>query len=91
MKPAYARHRKDMNEAELVALARKLGAWILPVAMPCDYLGFVRGQWRPIEIKNGAAQFTERQEIFLEDCRRRSAPVLIWREERDVLEALGAK
>ncbi len=78
--------RRDANEQELIAEARKLGWWLIPLSRPVDWLGYWRGVWLPIEIKSGSGTLTEAQETFIELADARGAPVLIWRTLDDVVE-----
>lgn len=88
--------RRDKNEPELVKFAERLGAWMIRIDQPCDWLLWFRGNWQLVEIKDPACQghseeFTVAQRIFRAEALRRGAMLIVWRTERDVLSTLGAK
>lgn len=88
--------RRDNNEPQLKSVATSLGWWLISLDKPVDFLGYRRGQWHVIEIKNPdceghADEFTPEQQIFHADAKHRQAPVLIWRTVDDVLRSSGAK
>lgn len=88
--------RRDRNEPKLVKFAERLGAWMIQIDEPCDYLLWFRGNWQLVEIKDpiceGRAQeFTEAQRIFRAEALRRGATLIVWRTDQDVLLTLGAK
>jgi len=87
--------RRDENEHALVSIARALGAqWVQ--AGPLDGWVCWRGRWMPVEIKRPEregrkGEYTEEQLRFFQRCRERGSPWLVWRTERDVYDALGAR
>lgn len=93
--PKYAA-RRDNNESPLVLLAQRLGWWLTKLNEPCDWLGWRRGQWHAIEIKNPdceghADEFTAKQLQFHVEAAKRGAQVLIWRTDDDVLQSSNAR
>lgn len=82
--------KRDANEPELLEIVKAFGAvWIC--APPLDGWVIWRGQFIPVEIKNGKNRYTDSQVKFLAQCKERNAPVWTWREPRDVFESLGAR
>lgn len=88
--------RRDANDFDLVAAARKLGWWLTPLDTPCDYLGWhAQLGWRPIEIKLPAgprgghshSKLTKAQVAFHAEAHRRNAQVLVWRTVDDIIAA----
>lgn len=89
MMPRYAA-RRDLNEPELVRVARKLHWRLWKMHEPSDFLGLHRGVWHPIEIKNPeyegqASEFTAQQKLFHTDVKNCGGRVLVWRTELDVI------
>jgi hypothetical protein len=88
--------RRDKNEPQLIKFAERLGAWLIPIDEPCDWLLFWRQRWELIEIKDPnceghADEFTEAQKAFRAEAFRRGARLIVWRTEHDVLNTLNAK
>jgi len=88
--------RRDLNEPELIKLARRLGAWMIKLDEPCDWLMFYRGQWQPIEVKDPtcegrADEFTAAQRAFRAEAFQRGARLIVWRTEADVLKSLDGR
>ena len=79
--------KRDANEAAIIKTARLCGWFLTKLDTPCDWLGWFRGNWRPIEIKTKAGRLTKAQREFFSECISRNAPVLVWRSETDVVEA----
>lgn len=93
--PRYAA-RRDNNESPLIRLAAQLGWWLIKTNEPSDFIGWRRGQWQLIEVKNPdceghADEFTAKQGIFHKDASNRGAKILIWRREADVLRDSNAR
>lgn len=93
--PRYAA-RRDNNESELIKLAEQLGWWMIPLAEPWDWVGWRRGQWLPIEIKNPdceghADEFTAKQRMHHTEAFKRGAKILIWRTADDVIRDSQAR
>jgi len=83
--------KRDHNEAELVAMAEKLGAMIVKEG-PLDlWLWHPKTGFVPVEVKSPRGQYTQAQKKFLYLCELNHAPHLLWRTESDVLACLGAK
>lgn len=84
--------KRDINEGELIALARQLGAEF-EKAPPLDWWCGFRGRWVPLEIKNldGRNRYTDAQTRFQIRCNERQLPMWVWRTESDVYRDLGAK
>jgi hypothetical protein len=84
--------RRDANEDALVSLVEELGGYFVKSG-PLDGWLFHRGSWRPVEVKNpkGRDRVTRSQEIFIGQCVHIGAPHLVWHDEEDVLNSLGAK
>jgi hypothetical protein len=85
-----------MADPELAAFARQLGAWLIPLDEPCDYLLAWQGKWHLIEIKDPdkrghADEFTNAQQRFHREASERGMPIVIWRTDADVLATLGAR
>lgn len=88
--------RRDAVEPELIGLARALGAWMVQIDEPTDWLMFYRGRWEPVEIKDPATQghaneFTLTQRTFRQEAFRRGAKLIVWRTKDDVYNTLNAK
>lgn len=88
--------RRDSVEPELVKLARTLGAWLILLEEPSDWLMWYRGRWEPIEVKDPACQgraneFTPAQKAFRAEATRRGAKLIVWRTQDDVLDTLNAR
>jgi hypothetical protein len=88
--------RRDLVEPELVKLARTLGAWMIKLDEPCDWLMWFRGKWELVEMKDPSKEgwkdeFTNCQREFLAEAFKRGARIIIWRTEADVLTTLNAK
>jgi hypothetical protein len=81
--------RRDSNEADLVKLARKLGAHMVKTDIPTDYIGIWRGRIWLVEIKRPDGKFTKGQVAFLETAKSLGTPVLVWRTPEDVIAALS--
>lgn len=95
MSRTYTVHRKDNNHADLVATAKRLGAWVR-VYPPLDLLVWV-GKWQmwmPVEIKDPKKEghkdeYTPAQLKFFEDCKKHNAKWWVWRNDNDVKRDLG--
>lgn len=88
--------RRDIVEPELIKLAIKLGAWMIKLDEPCDWLMFYRGTWQPVEIKDPvkeghADEFTPVQRAFRAEAFRRGAKLIVWRTIDDVLYTLNGR
>lgn len=88
--------RRDIVESELVKLARKLGAWMIKLDEPCDWLMFYRGRWEPVEVKDPACEghadeFTPAQRAFRAEAFRRGAKLIVWRTQDDVITCLNGR
>jgi len=83
--------RRDVNEPELVKLARALGAQMERIHEPCDWLCGYRGLWTPVEVKTEDGTLTDGQEKFRERCVTYRTPFWVWRGESDVLRCLMAR
>jgi hypothetical protein len=95
MSPKHAK-RRDLCEPELVKLARTLGAWMIKLDEPCDWLMWYRGNWQPVEVKDPgceghADEFTPAQRAFRAEAFRRCAKLIVWRTREDVFNVLGAR
>ncbi len=87
----YAK-RRDSNEAAIEDAAEKLGWWLIETDQPGDFIGWFRGQWEIIEVKDPKVQghaneFTPSQQKFHENAKHRGAKVLVWRDVQDVVNA----
>jgi hypothetical protein len=88
--------RRDAIEPELIKLARTLGAWLIELDEPCDWLLWYRGSWNLIEVKDPsceghADEFTPAQKAFRAEASRRGAKLIVWRDRQHVLATLGAR
>lgn len=88
--------RRDDVEPELVKLARKLGAWLIKLDEPCDWLMWYRGRWELVEIKDPsceghADEFTPAQRAFRAEAFRRGAKLIVWRTTDDILKSLNGR
>lgn len=83
--------RRDNNESILVDTARRLGALMVFIGHPCDWLLGFRGRWYVVEIKALRGTYTDSQKVFIDHCQRHDLPFLTWRTEEDVYDSLGAK
>jgi hypothetical protein len=88
--------RRDITEPEIIRFARELGAWLVPLDEPVDWLLAWRGQWYLVEIKQPHREghlheFTEAQRQFQRQCGERGMRIHVWRTDADVLATLGAK
>ncbi len=91
----YAK-RRDSNEAAIEDAAEKLGWWLIQTDQPGDFIGWFRGHWEIIEVKDPkveghADEFTPAQQKFHEQAKCRGAKVLVWREVQDVINATRAR
>jgi hypothetical protein len=88
--------KRDAVEPELVKLARKLGAWLIRLHEPCDWLLWYRGRWELVEVKDPgceghADEFTPVQRAFRAEAFRRGATLIVWRIQDDVLKTLNGR
>lgn len=88
--------RRDDNELDLIKLAQKLGAWLIKLDEPCDWLLWHRGHWELVEVKNPdcaghADEFTPAQREFRAEAFRRGAKLIVWRTQDDVLNSLNGR
>ena len=88
--------RRDDVEPELVHLARKLGAWLVKLDEPCDWLMWYRGRWEPVEVKDPsceghADEFTPAQRVFRAEAFRRGARLIVWRTRENVIQTLNGR
>ena len=83
-KYASSPHRKDDNEAEIVAALEKIGCRVYD-KLPVDLLVECRGRWFLVECKNplGLNRTTKRQDEFFEITR---APAGIARDAEGAIE-----
>ncbi len=95
--PRYLIHRKDRNEADLLAIVRRCGCYWLE-GKPFD--GWVFNpriqEWTPAEIKDPskeghADEFTPAQQKLLGEFSDRRIRHYIWRTEDDVIRDLGGR
>lgn len=82
--------RRDSNELLLVHTARELGAIMVFLGQPVDWLCGFRGQWAVVEVKARLGRFTPLQKQFMARCKEAGLPVWVWRTVDDVLKSLGA-
>ena len=87
--------RRDLNESELVTVAKQLGAVWIPVG-PLDGWILFRGTWLPVEIKQPDREGTEREYTslqlrFFTFCRTHRGKWLIWRTQDDVIRSFGGR
>jgi len=82
--------RRDANEADLVYVARQMGAQ-LEQDGPLDFWLGWRGIWRPVEIKTKNGRYTDEQILFMARCKEHGNPHLTWRTVDDVLASLNAR
>jgi len=81
--------KRDANEDALVAVAQKLGAWVI-YGPPLDFwLWHPKTGFVPVECKSPRGQYTQAQKRFLYRCQLAGAPALLWRSEDDVLRDLA--
>ncbi len=95
MSPKHAK-RRDLCEPELIKLARTLGAWMIKLDEPCDWLMWYRGSWELVEIKDPscedhADEFTPAQRAFRAEAFRRDAKLVVWRTREDVIQTLNGR
>jgi hypothetical protein len=88
--------RRDANEPELIRFARELGAWLIPLDEPVDWLLAWQGQWQLVEIKQPhreghVHEFSDAQRDFQRECGERRMRIHVWRTDQDVLATLGAR
>lgn len=88
--------RRDEVEPDLIKLARKLGAWLIKLDEPCDWLLWYRGRWELVEVKDPsveghANEFTMAQRVFRAEAFRRGAKLVVWRTREDVLKSLNGR
>lgn len=93
--PRYAK-RRDNNESPIEEAAEKLGWWLIQTDQPGDFIGWFRGRWEIIEVKDPnvqghAKEFTPSQQKFHEHAKQRGAKVLVWREVQDVINSTRAR
>lgn len=88
--------RRDIVEPELVKLARTLGAWLIKLDEPTDWLMWYRGRWEPVEVKDPSCEghtdeFTPAQRAFRAEAFQRGAKLIVWRTREDVLNSLNSR
>lgn len=88
--------KRDNVEPDLIKLAQKLGAWLIKLDEPCDWLMWYRGHWGLVEIKDPsceghADEFTPAQRVFRAEAFRRGAKLIVWRTQDDVLNSLNGR
>lgn len=88
--------RRDNVEPDLVKVAQRLGAWLVKLDQPCDWLLWFRGRWDLVEIKDPgceghADEFTPAQRRFRAEAFRRGAPLIVWRTNDDVFKTLNGR
>lgn len=88
--------RRDNNESPLVTLAIQLGWWMHKSQELGDWVGWRRGEWQVIEIKNPnqqghADEYTPKQRLFRAEAFKRGAKILVWRVDADVYRDSGAR
>jgi hypothetical protein len=88
--------RRDANDGELLQLAETLGWWMHKSQELGDYIGWRRGQWAVIEIKDPKkegwdSEYTPKQRKFHAEAFKRCAKVLVWRSRADVVRDSGAR
>jgi hypothetical protein len=89
--------RRDANESELVAAARKMGAKVWLLALPVDLLVLWRGRFHMAEVKLPAGprggtkdrNLTDDQETFRKEVVEAGGELLIWRTLDDVVRDLN--
>jgi hypothetical protein len=81
--------RRDSNDHILAHAAREMGALMVCLDEPCDWLVGFRGKWNLAEIKFGKGKYTKGQKVFLEVCKSRGLPVWTWRTLEDVVKSLS--
>jgi hypothetical protein len=87
--------RRDANEADLISLARMLGAHCVK-SPPLDYWVCHRNAWHVVEIKRPEregrkTEYTDAQARFFTQCRMYGSPWNVWRTQEDVLEFIRGK
>lgn len=85
----YAK-RRDQNEADIIAIAEQIGWFLTRLDTPTDWLGWLCGNWYPIEIKQPKGKYTNAQDKFIDGCLERGARVLTWRTSDDCLRDTNA-
>lgn len=88
--------RRDNNESPLVRLALTLGWWMHKSNELGDWIGWRRGEWHIIEIKNPnqqghADEYTLKQRLLHAEAFKRGAKILVWRADADVYRDSGAR
>ena len=88
--------RRDIVEPDLIKLARTLGAWMIKLDEPTDWLMWYRGRWEPVEVKDPsceghADEFTPAQRAFRAEAFRRGAKLIVWRTRENVIETLNGR
>lgn len=83
--------RRDSNELILVHTARELGALMVFIGQPVDWLCGYRGQWSIVEVKAPTGRYTKAQRGFMAACEVERLPVWTWRTVDDVLKSLEAR
>jgi hypothetical protein len=81
--------RRDSNDQALAHSAREMGALMVCLDEPCDWLVGYRGKWFLAEIKSGKGKYTKGQRAFIEVCQSRGLPVWTWRTLEDVVRDLS--
>jgi hypothetical protein len=91
--------RRDANEAELVAAARKVGIKVWPLDTPCDLLVAWNGKLYAVEVKlpegpKGGLKdktLTYDQKIFASDLQDQDCELIVWRTVDDVLKFVALR
>jgi hypothetical protein len=81
--------RRDMNDHALAHAAREMGARMVYLDYPVDWICGFRGKWFLVEIKGKKGKYTESQKDFIKLCERDRLPVWTWRELGDVVKSLS--
>ena len=87
--------RRDVNEPDIVAALRKVGAVSWPLDTPCDRLVGFRGRWVTLEIKDGrkppsARALTPAEVEFMAQCDYYHLPHYVVTSIAEALAAIGA-
>jgi hypothetical protein len=80
--------RRDSNDHVLAHAAREMGARMIYLNEPVDWICGFRGKWFLVEIKGKKGKYTASQKVFIELCEQDRLPVWTWRELEDVVKSL---
>jgi len=83
---SYRSHNaRDANQAEIVALLRERGAYVVEIEHPVDLLVGWRGDWILVEVKSSRkAKIRPSQKAFVAQVNSQNLPAIIIFDKKDL-------